>query len=158
MTPLSDADRERLNTEAMVNQAPNIAPLELRPFNDGTLGLCATLGLNLFTLDAMLGAEGADDLTRSTNAIRGLGFAEVNRQCHFVFFMLGCEPIEAMLRVIHQPDAYQQHVLPWLLRQRYDGALVPLMLAEWARFMRHFMAASVKVLPRDGDDDSPKNG
>lgn len=158
MNALTDAERERLNTEALTNPAPNIAPLHLRPFNDGTLGLCSILGLSLFTLDAMMAAEGADEMQRSSNALRTLGFAEVNRQCHFVFFMLGHPSIEEMLRLVNQPEAYPKHVLPWLLAQRYDGALVPRMLEEWSRFMRHFLAASVKVLPRGGEDDSPKNG
>ena len=155
MNDLTPAERERLNNEAMLHPAPQIPGLDLRPFNDGTLGLCGELGLTFFTLEALFEAREAGDQAAPL-AIQKLGLKEVNRQCLTLLFLLGYEPVENAVRLAYEADAYSRHVLPWVLRQRYQGSLMALVFKEWGRFMQHWTAACFEVAPRPDDSPDPR--
>lgn len=151
---LTPAQREALKLDAMLHEAPEVPGLDTRPFNDAVLGLCAQLGLSLFTLEAFGGEF--DKMQERANA---LGYAEMNRQCLCLLYLVGFPDVKAMLKATRDPDFYEAHVLPWALTLPNDPQRMGRLLAEWQRYTLHSLAAVVKVLPREGDapDFTPPN-
>lgn len=145
--------RAALNTDAILHPAPDVGALKLRPFSHAALALCSELKLTFFTLEMLVGVDLSDQAALN-DAIQRAGAGEVNRQCHILLYMLGCDPLETMLASIYRSDLYRAFVLPWMFTLDPDDAgLVPRLLAEWVRFMTHYAAAQVKVLPKEGGDD-----
>lgn len=128
-------EQERARRDAFLRPAPNLPAWELRPFSFSALDLCAELGLKLFTLE---------EIDRSKIDQRTL-----TRECFTVLYMLGKDPLDEMLRTILEPDAYERHIRPWVWQHGQDATLIPRLLAEWQRFMVHYAASMVKVLPRE---------
>lgn len=143
---LTPDQREALKLDAMLHEAPDVPGLVTRPFNDAVLGLCAQVGLSLFTLEAFGG-----DFDKMQERATSLGYAELNRQCLCLLYLVGFPDVKAMCRATRDPDFYEAHVLPWALELPHDPARMSQLLGEWQRYTLHSLAAVVKVLPREGD-------